>query len=440
MHAHGATRVASARNENGDKAKLYSDADNWSALQSLLDGSTHITLPVGNWPISRTLNGGRWSQFIQGQGVERTTLRQYGDYAGPVVGFGGGTAWSTGTNYVGAQGMQIQGLTLHQQSQASGTNCFQATYQEAFVGESDHLTIRNVRVRGSRIEGIVVASDLHHVLLSDVEAWDCGNDAPVTGNSTAGINATSQDTIIEKFRCVRCGQGVETGNTNVTVRKGVVSDPGPGLPSLGINIGSASWGVYNTVVEDCVIAGYDSGIVVGNGIGRLSRVIVRRNIIRDASTEGAGSITFAGGQEVNNVVHPDQGPDTYGSEISDNEMDIFTTHNGVILYNTGPSPVYEYAGREPLSILRNIIRFNLADPSQQGAPVIGFAGKIVADCLVEGNQIYGLPDAPVRGDVQSYTSGTNQAVQGFPNLRVVGNNAWVLNNRLRSFSTRIEGA
>ena len=441
----GNSRVSHARNENGVKAKLYPDADNWAALQTLLDVSTHVTLPAGEWPISRTLQMGQRRQAVQGQGVGRTTLRLYTNYGGPVIGIGAGTRWSpTDTNYFGATGMMVRGLTLHQQSTAAGANCLYVSDQPVYgVNECNELKVYEVRVRGAAYEGIVAASSIRDAHLKNIEAWDCGNGGPAYALSTAGINATCGGLILEDFRTLRCGQGVETGNSNVIVRRGVITEPGAGTPGIGVNIGSTGWGIYDVEISDCKIYGYDSAIAVGNGIGRLTSIRILRNLIHD---EGAGNspIEFQGGQTANGVANPFAGPDlsAEGSFIEDNVFEVSSPHQGAISYNTGPADLGNpnVYGREKLTVRGNIIRFVSGDTSLQTNPLIGFAGNITGDCLVTRNRVYGLPTAPSRGDVQSYTNNQNAAVQGMPNLSVYGNDAYLSTDRLRDFSVRIEGA
>jgi hypothetical protein len=424
--------LSQARTETGLKAKLHPDADNWAALQGLLDVSTHLTLPAGTWPIHQTLNIGNTAKTIQGQGVERTTLWLTADFAGPTIGIGGAGRWPGSESYGAADGCNLFGLTARTSASASA-NC-----KCVFLNGGDDFLMDKVRVRGSAYEGIVTGSDIHRVTLRNIEAWDCGNGGPAYTLSTAGINATSIDLLIEDFRTLRCGQGVETGNTRVTVRRGVVSNPGSGLPSLGINIGSSVYGVWRTSVEDCTIDGYDTALSCGSGNGRIAGVYFRRNTIHDLGA-GESPITFFGGTLNNTVPHPDQGPTTEGSEITDNTIYIHTPHQGTIGYNGGPVDVGGVNAREPLTITGNEIYFDLADPSLQTAPVIYFAGKILGDCIVRNNRIFGLPEAPSRGDIASFTNNDNPAVQGFPNLSTYGNYTFKPDSRERSPYVRIEG-
>jgi hypothetical protein len=222
--------------------------------------------------------------------------------------------------------------------------------------------------------------------------------------------------------------------------------PGTGTPGIGVNIGSTGWGIYDVEISDCKIYGYDSAISVGNGIGRLTYIRILRNHIHD---EGAGDspIEFFGGQATNGVTgadNPFEGPDLSdeGSFIEDNEFEVSSPHQGAISYNTGPVDLGNpnVYGREKLTVRGNIVRFVSGDPSLQTNPIVGFGGTITGTCLVVGNEIHGLPDAPQRGDVQSYTNGTNPSIPAMPNLSVYGNNAYGTDGRLRSWFTNREGA
>lgn len=303
------------------------------------------------------------------------------------------------------------------------------------------FTAENFRCSGSKYEGIVVSSSVVGCSLRNFEVWDCGNGGSSYAFSTAGMNATCARLTVEDFRIKGCGQGVETGNSYVVVRRGHISQPGPGLPSLGINIGSSVYGVWDTVVEDNVIIGYDTAIGAGNGIGRLSGVIIRRNTIYDdggVDETQAAPIGFAGGETTNTVQHENQGPDIYGSEITDNEIHVSIPHQGAISYNSSPNQDGTW-GREPLLIARNRIYMEGVS-SEQTHPIVNFAGEVSGDCIVDGNEFFGLDDPPDRGDIQSNSLTGNAAIPGMPNLTVRNNFAYKTNGTQRAIELNIEGA
>lgn len=405
--------------------EIFPDADNWQALQDLWTGCTSITLPPGRWPIYQTFNM-RSARTLAGQGVDQTTLVMVGGFAGPTLGLGGQGTWPSG--FLAAPNATIRGLTVEQTVNSSTNN--KCIWSEG----GDNLLVDNVRVKGSSYEGIVTSSNLDGVTVRNFEAWDCGNGGPAYFLSTAGINCTSRNQLVENFRTLRCGQGVEGGNSrNEIFRKGVILGPGTATPSLGVNIGSTGRGIYQVTVEDVTVRGYDSSISMGpNGIGRLCGCIVQRCDVDKG-------INFSGGQMTNAVPgQPGEGPDTEGSFILNNIVRINGLSDASILYNTGPSsPSYDVYGREPLTIRGNSFYY---DGTPQTTPSIGFAGKIVATCVVEGNFLYGLNAAPSRGDIASFTSGSNPAIPGMPNMTYRGNIAFNRSGMSRPFSAKIEGA
>jgi hypothetical protein len=431
--------VATARAEDGSTCKLYSNQDNWAALQSFVDAHTTIQLPAGEWWISKCLNLKNNSQTLAGRGADNTTLKRISSVGGPVVGIAGDGAWEGSSGYGRADNITVRKLSLWQTDEST-TNC-----KCFFNNDGDNLLLENLRVIGSSYEGIVSGSNCAYVRLSHIEAWNCGNGGPAYALSTAGINATSDQLIIEDFRTVGCGQGLETGNQHIVIRRGHISSPGAGSPQKGINIGSTGHGVYDVVIEDCIISGYDSAFGCGNGIGRLCGIFFRRNKIYDEG-DGAAAVEFMGGLE-NNLVTGEQnrfeGPDLYGSEITDNEFYISAPHSESIIYNTGPANIGNpnVHGREALLVARNKITYVSGDTSLQTSPIIGFAGNITGNITVQDNKVYGMPAAPSRGDLQTYTNNQNASIPGMPNLSYARNYAFDTNGkRLRSFVVNIEGA
>ena len=425
--------MSEARAEDGSTIPLFASSDNWALLQAFVDAHTSIHLPAGDWWLSRPLNIGNAAKELVGSGVEGTTLRNVGTYGGPVVGIGGDGRWTGSAGYGRADGTIIRGMTLWQEDETTA-NC-----KCLFIETADDVLVENLRVRGSSYEGIVSGSNLFDITFRDIEAWDCGNGGPAYALSTAGINATSIDLLIEDFRTLRCGQGVETGNTRVTVRRGVVSEPGAGLPSIGINIGSSVYGVWRTAVEDVVISGYDSAVITGSGNGRLAGVYLRRLTIYEDGVEGTSPITFGGGALNNTVPHADQGPTTEGSIIEDCNIYITSPHNGGIGYNSGVVDNDGLYGREPLVMRRNKVYMDLDDPSEQTAPIYFVAGEVGAVVGVYENEVHGLPEGPSRGDLATFTNGLNVAIPEMPTLGYSGNLAFNASGARRSFDVLIEG-
>jgi hypothetical protein len=417
----------------GARAKLRQDVDNQPAIQSVYDASNETRIPPGTWTIHSTVNMTA-NKTIVGHGVERTTVKLVNDYPGPVFGLRGDGRWPNG-RAAACPNVTVKGLTLWQTSNVS-VAC------KVFWSYGDYLTLRNMRFRGGSYEGLY-AGDVG-LRANDIEAWDCGNGGPAYSNSTSGLNIFGHDGVIDGFRCIGCGQGVETGRSQMTWRNGVIASPGGGTPSLGINIGSNALGIYWTTIENCVINGYATGIQAGpNGIGRHSRLIVRNNDIY-LSDEQAAGVWFAGGKTTNTVSgsfdNPYEGPDTYGSEISGNNIYITEPASAAIIYHTYPNEPTGVYGREPATISGNNIYFQLADPASQIGGVIVFGGKVSADCLVANNNIHGLPYGTGGGDIRSASITGNEAIPGMPKLSMRGNNAYGLDGRLRDLFINIEGA
>ncbi len=421
-----------ARAEDGSRLRLYHDSDNWSAFQTFIDAHSSILIPAGHWTFSKPINlGGKRYEFV-GRGATATTLHNIGTFGGPVLGVGAYGTYAGSAGYGDANGTVVRGMTLQQDDETTAhCKCLYVLGADDFVGE-------NIRVRDSSYEGIVSGSGLHRITFRNIEAWDCGNGGPAYTLSTAGINATSIDLLIEDFITLRCGQGVETGNTRVTLRRGLVTRRGEGLPSLGINIGSSVFGVYETTIEDCTVLGYDAPFGCGSGNGRIASVTFRRNIAKDAGVAAAANLSFMGGILNNTVPHADQGPTTGHSYIIDNEFYVTRPTNGCIGYSSGITDTNGLFGREPLTIARNKIFFDLAEEST--APVFFFAGEIIAPVELIDNEIHGLDAAPSRGDVQSFTLLGNPTVPGFPTLTYAGNVAYKRDGRTRNMVINIAGA
>lgn len=411
-----------ARAEDGSRVELSTSADNWAPLQAFLAAHTSIQLPAGRFPLSQTLNIVNGGTTLTGRGVEGTTLSLSIPFAGPVIGIGGQGTWAGG--YPPANGVTLRGLTASMEVDAS-PQC-KCIYN---AGGNDFL-VERCRVVGSPYEGIVSSSFSKRITLRDFEARNCGNGGIYYGLTTAGINCTSIDQLVDGFRCVGCGQGVECGNTRQVFRNGIITDPTVG--GFGINVGSSVAGVYDTTIEYCTVRGYSSAIVCGNGNGRLAKVIVRH-------VDVDGFISFAGGKTANVVPHPDEGPDTYGSEISYNRVRIAAaTDSGAIGYVSGINFSDSLYGREPLNILHNEITI---DEHVAGTtPIIYFGGNISAACQLYANNINGIDSSPSRGDVASFSNLGNTAIPGIPNLVYGGNRAFNRNGAERALTYRIEGA
>lgn len=417
-----------ARAEDGSKAQLYPDSDNWQTLQDFCSAHTAVQLPDGVWNLSRTLNLPPGFRSLRGRGVDSVTLMRNGVWNGPVIGLGGSGRWGGGL--AAAANVTIAGMTVWQTDTSNTNN--KCIWTEG----GDNLLVEQVRVRGSIYEGIVAGSSVDGVTVRNFEAWDCGvGDAILFPRSIAGINCTNRNLLCEDFVCLRCGQGIEGGNSPAgTFRRGLIVGPNPtGLgPSLGINIGSTGRGIYRLTVEDVVVRGYDTSVALGpNGIGRLCGCTLQR-------CDCDGGISFSGGIADNLVPgQPGEGPDTEGSFILDNILRINGLSDDAFLYNTGPNDHYAIFGREPVTFARNTVYY---DGTPQTTPTFGFAGGIEAACVVKENFSYGLNAAPTRGDVASFTSGSNPAVPGMPNLTVKGNFVFNVAGAYRQQSIKIEGA
>jgi hypothetical protein len=387
----GVVAMSAAVAEDGSRVTLFQDSDNWAVLQAFLAAHTSVQLPEGSFPISQTLNIVNSGTSLSGMGAESTTIRLNAPFAGPVIGIGGQGTWTGG--YPAANGVSLRGFTSSMEIDASAQNkCIYNT-------SGNDLLLDRIRVKGCPYEGIVSGNFAKRITLRNIEAVNCGNGGIYYAASTAGINVTSIDLLVENFVVRGCGQGVEGGSTRAVFRRGLITDAGSGSPSYGVNIGSTGAGVYDLTVEYVTVRGYSQGAMgCSNLLGRLAKVVFRYN---DVDT----SIGFCGGLVDNLVPHPDQGPTTYGSEVHDNTITIASnTGNGGFDYN---SLVNDggICGREPLRLYNN--RIYVSDGVPRTVPVIQFAGTIGGACVVEDNEINGLDSAPTGGDIASLTYNGN---------------------------------
>lgn len=394
--------------EDGTRVELDPYSDNWARLQALLDAHTSIFVSDGVFPISKCLNV-KQGTTLQGKGVEATTFRIQGENGEPVVGLGGDGLWASSTGYGQADGVTLRGFTAFQ------TDDSNTVAKVIFNNWGDDFLVENVRIQGGFYEGITLGNNIRSAVIRNFEAWDCGNGGDADpSRSRSGINSGAIDCLIEDFVCRGCGQGVEIGGTRVVLRRGTIVEPSGAEPSIGVNIGSTTWGIYQVTVEDCLVRGYPASIGCGNGSGRLAAVTMHRNDVD-------GAMGFSGGALDNVVPHPDEGPTTEGSFILDNVIRVNGMQGEPLIYNTGPADLDGLYGREPVTIRGN--KF-LYDGTAQSAPMIGFAGEISAACIVEFNNSYGLDDSPLRGDVASFVNGSNFPIPGMPSLVVLGNVAY----------------
>lgn len=417
-----------ARAEDGSLLQLNTDSDNWAALQAFCDAHHSVLLPDGRYPISKTLNAKNAGFELSGKGMEATTLLLNAETNGPVVGWGANGLWAGSSGYGQADFVKLSRMTLETQSTLStNSKCL-------WIVNGDDATLRNVRAKGAVYEGFVNGSNVKRTSCYDIEAVECGNgDAVLFPRTTAGINMTGIDQLIDGFRTINCGQGVECGNTRETFKRGLITDDGthPLGPRLGFTIGNSVYGVYRTTVENNTVIGYPTAVSCTNVNGRLAAVTIQRNHLY-------GAVEFSGGALNNVVPHPDQGPTTEGSFIIDNEIIMDTLLYGPVLYNGGNVSNGGLFAREPLTIARNNLR--ILSEVAYTSPVFSYAGLMVGTCLLYGNAVYGLSHAPSRGDVQTFSFGANLSTPGCPALSYYGNIPIDHNGRYRTWVANIEGA
>lgn len=404
--------------------RLTATGDNAPAIQAFIDalpnGAT-IKIPAGVWHVESRLKL-KAQQKLVGAGMDRTTIKSRGaDWSGPIV------AW--GVDWLNpADGVELRDLTIEQA--VVGTS-----KHGCILGEGNDSKLTRIRVVGSRYEGIIIGGWNKNATLTDCEAIDCGNGGPAYTQSTSGFNAHAFNTRYIRCRAKRCGQGFEFGATGTIVDGCIASDPGPGTPSMAYNCGSSVNGVWKVRLLRSRSFGYVDAVLIGNGIGRLSDVRV------EGCTFVGGSLNFHGGQPTNFARHPFpgfEGPDTHGSAVVGNTFIFHRPNHGALSYYGGPAAAHAVFGREPLKVERNTIHYRLAAGDVQSAPPIGFAGSIVAKCTAAGNVISGLDEAPVRGDVATFSVNDNPAVPNMP-LTSKGNAAFRADGAERAVVERREG-
>ena len=400
----GSTAIADDSSTLIDVAATQ-NGDAWNSLQSSIDraaknGGT-VRLAAGVYSVSQPIVL-RPGTTIVGAGMERTTIRNLGRFPSPLIQIGMKEESSNVT---------LQDFCVEQRdNDLKNTHCI-------FGDNANDVRMTRIRVKGSRIEGIIGGAHARRWTLDSCEADGCGAAGPTFGRmSGAGINVTSRDVVLMRCKTVRCGQGFEFGNLNVHLLYCSAEQPNGAGPSIAFNCGSAVVGVSKVHLFRCSSAGYPSALIVGNGIGRMSGLVV------DGCTFVDGSISFAGGKPKNSVVTPDQGPDVSGSYIRDCVIRWTKPSDQAsasMLYATGIKAEDRVLGREPLIVQRLRVEFTAKPTGKVSTPVLGIAGHVSApvifrDCVVEG-----LDEAPIRGDGAVFGVLDNQLPDDIDHIRFI---------------------
>lgn len=392
-------------------------ADNQPVLQAFIDSvpaGSEIIIPQGDWGIASSINLNN-GQRLKSLNRAKTIIRTIGgNFNGPVIGAGGDGRWPNSVGRKTVTGCEVCDITLIQ-SDGSNTNN-KIVWYESTVNSFVRRTIS----RDGCYEGIIIGGVGGGA--EDNEIYNTGNGGPAYGLSTAALNIYSRDSVIKRNKTRGCGQGIEAGTLNQLIEDNDIAEPGPATPSLGINIGSVGSGITNVRVQKNRVVGYPSGVMCGNGIGRLSKIEIEDNKIVN------GSIDFAGGQIDNRVhLYDSEVPSISASYIKNNKIYVTWTdekYYSAIIYNAGSD---NNMGREPLVVQGNTLHLdpkaNTKPPQApynggpRTTPYFAVGGPVSGNVSFIDNDIYGAMDvAPIRGDVQGWSSQN----PGLPNWTVTG--------------------
>jgi hypothetical protein len=415
-----------AINQTFTSQPLDANADNAATLNTFLaslpEGTT-VSLPAGVWPVHSpvtihkrlTIEGptqGECRLKLIASGVNSDVI-QVGKYNDP--------------GSFKANNVTIKRLTLEVAGQTTTGlyNCLDVW--------GDDINCEDVTLVGSPHEGVVTGGFRASFLRC--KALGCGFGNQSYFNSTAGFNGHSHPTIYrECYSNSRQAFEVD-GHGSKVIDCLAECAPGTNSPVIGVNIGSTPFGISDVEVTGCRIVGYESGIGFTNGIGRLANVNVHHNVI------DGGSVGVGGGRYQNLASDPSipVGPDTGQSYVENNLFIVRTQHQGIVGSNTGPADGGNpnELGREPVRINGNIFLFLV---QVNDAPTFHIAGNYAGAMEFKRNYFIGQNAAPSRGDIQTYTSGSNPALPGQPNLTMEGNQAFKGDGTVRPLVVRIEGS
>jgi hypothetical protein len=407
---------------------LTETGDNAPALNSFLaqlpDGCT-VTLAAGTFPLNSAIVVGK-KLTLQGGSASTTSLKliaantnakviRIGDYNGNVK----------------VNGCTVRNLTLEiAGDKTTGLyNCLEA--------HGDDTTVEDCTFKGCPHEGLVVSGNSRRAHITRCRAEACGTANQSYTQSTAGFNSHSHEGVYTDCVATGCGQGFEIDGHHTRVIRCRAENPHGVGPSIAFNVGSVGTGIWDVELSECTSVGYPTAVQSGNGIGRFANLNVHDCVFDGGSCHVMGGIATNSNPALIAELGQ-EGPDTGLSHVDRNVFIVRAAHQGVLGFSSGPEPGYAVFGREQWTFNGNVIQYVNTLPGD--SPVLFIGGKQDGAVEMKGNRIFGMDTAPSRGDLQTFTNGTNVAIQGQPNLTQSGNLAFKLDGIVRPLDVRIEGS
>lgn len=245
-------------------------------------------------------------------------------------------------------GVTIHDLTLIEVQNSKGT--FFSEPQNIDLDGTSNAEVYNTNVQWSSYMCIAGGNEPSYI--HDNYAYHCGWGGPAYSGTNSAINVVVPNSKTVRNRIYYSGQGVEGGAPNQEISGNFLeADDGLGnyppssvTPELCLNIGSATYGMWNTHVagNTCVnwAIGPGNGNAgnVGNGSGIMSNMVIENNTFINSGAFSLGfglegSTTGWPSREITNRVHGTSIFD-HNSFRYDKDVTVGTQALGLILSST----------------------------------------------------------------------------------------------------------
>lgn len=184
-------------------------------------------------------------------------------------------------------GVTVHDLTLIEVENSNGT--FFTEPQNIDLGNTSDAEVYNTYVEWSAYMCIAGGNEPSYI--HDNYAYHCGWGGPAYAGTNSAINVVVPNSRTTKNRIYYSGQGIEGGAPNQEISYNFMeADDGKGnyppasvTPEFCLNIGSATYGMWNTHVvgNTCVNwalgPGHGNSGNVGNGSGIMSNMVIENN-------------------------------------------------------------------------------------------------------------------------------------------------------------------
>lgn len=402
--------------------------DSKPAIQSALDwletinGRKTLIVPPGVWKLGTSVELVSDLDLVL-EGVELTPLNPSAFQKALIVA-GASTHPDGGGTRSRCDRVSIVGGTLNQTAATSPASvCL-------FAIECNDWRLRRLTAKNSKHEGLVSGGLSVGWIVDHCLAFNCGSGDSFRAASGAAFNFNGMKHFIVECVADGCTQSFEHGGNDTTFVRCQALNGTAGVqgPSIGFNLGNAVAGLCRTKLIDCKSTGHPAAITVQNGNGRVGGITI------DGFDGLNGSVSFAGGKDVNIVPTEWDRPANEPSYILRSKFKFTSPHLGAIGYNPGPSPAYAYAGLAPLYVLNTIVDMTGVPIAFQSAPHFYACGD-VALCVFEGCGVVGQDANPSRGDFATFSGGTN--LSPTPSGKLLARNCWAtkINGSPRFFHT-----